>query len=107
MENDRIDPVARLRADLEFETDLPGGRYRFATTWGLFSPREIDAGSRLLLRHVEVAVDADCVDIGCGYGVGWERGSIEHAVGQPVGDDVAGRYLPHAAQCVYGDGQFG
>ncbi|MDX1593354.1 MAG: methyltransferase [Gammaproteobacteria bacterium] len=66
---DRQDPVAHLRRDLVFEADLPGGHYRFATTWGLFSPRAVDDGSRLLLRHVEVAEDADCLDLGCGYGV--------------------------------------
>lgn len=66
---DHDDPVAPLRQDLTFEADLPGGHYRFRTTWGLFSPRAIDDGSRLLLRHVEVAADADCLDLGCGYGV--------------------------------------
>ena len=39
------------------------------TTWGLFSPRAVDEGSRLLLDHVDVAADADCLDLGCGYGV--------------------------------------
>ena len=63
------DPVAHLRRDLEFETELPGGQYRFTTTWGLFSPRAVDDGSRLLLRHIEVPTDADCLDLGCGYGI--------------------------------------
>jgi len=63
------DPVAHLRRDLEFETELPGGHYRFATTWGLFSPRAADGGSKLLLRHVDVLPDADCLDLGCGYGI--------------------------------------
>ncbi len=66
---DRNDPVAHLREDLAFEADLPGGRYRFTTTWGLFSPRAVDDGSKLLLRHIDVADDADCLDLGCGYGV--------------------------------------
>ena len=39
------------------------------TTWGLFSPREVDAGSRLLLDHLELDEDDDCLDLGCGYGV--------------------------------------
>jgi len=39
------------------------------TTWGLFSPRAVDDGSRLLLDHLELAEDADCLDLGCGYGV--------------------------------------
>ena len=65
----RTDPVAHLRRDIEFSAELPGGHYRFATTWGLFSPRAIDDGSKLLLRHLEVAPDADGLDLGCGYGV--------------------------------------
>jgi 16S rRNA G1207 methylase RsmC len=65
----RPDPVAHLRRDLEFTAELPGGDYRFVTTWGLFSPRGIDDGSRLLLRHLEIAPDADALDLGCGYGV--------------------------------------
>jgi 16S rRNA G1207 methylase RsmC len=63
------DPVAHLRRDIDFTAELPGGSYHFTSTWGLFSPREIDAGSRLLLRHVTLAPDADCLDLGCGYGV--------------------------------------
>ena len=39
------------------------------TTWGLFSPRAIDDGSRLLLDHLELDEADDCLDLGCGYGV--------------------------------------
>jgi 16S rRNA (guanine1207-N2)-methyltransferase len=42
---------------------------RFHTTWGLFSPRAIDDGSRLLLDHLELRPGDDCLDLGCGYGV--------------------------------------
>ena len=42
---------------------------RFKTTWGLFSPRTIDDGSRLLLDHLELEPADDCLDLGCGYGV--------------------------------------
>jgi len=60
--------LAALRAPIRFEAELAGRRLRFESTWGLFSPREIDAGTALLLRHVQVASDADCLDLGCGYG---------------------------------------
>jgi 16S rRNA G1207 methylase RsmC len=60
--------VERLRDDIEFKAELLGHELRFRTTWGLFSPREIDEGTRLLLRHVELEADADCLDLGCGYG---------------------------------------
>ncbi|WP_295436248.1 methyltransferase [uncultured Thiodictyon sp.] len=62
------DQVDRLREPIRFEAELAGRTLRFASTWGLFSPREIDAGTRLLLAHLEVAPDADCLDLGCGYG---------------------------------------
>ncbi len=55
----------KIRQDLLIE-------YRgleFYTTWGLFSPRTIDDGSRLLLDHLELEPADDCLDLGCGYGV--------------------------------------
>lgn len=55
----------KIRQDLLIE-------YRgleFFTTWGLFSPRTIDDGSRLLLDHLELEPADDCLDLGCGYGV--------------------------------------
>ena len=58
----------QLRRDIVFETTLGGRRLTLHSTWGLFSPREIDEGTRLLLEHVEVPEDADCLDLGCGYG---------------------------------------
>lgn len=60
--------LAELRRPLCFAAELAGQRLQFESTWGLFSPREIDAGTRLLLAQVEVAADADCLDLGCGYG---------------------------------------
>jgi 16S rRNA (guanine1207-N2)-methyltransferase len=60
--------LAELRAPIRFDAELGGRRLRFESTWGLFSPREIDTGTALLLRHVEVAEDAHCLDLGCGYG---------------------------------------
>ncbi len=60
--------LARLRADIQFEQDLAGQRLRFTTTWGLFSPRAIDEGTRLLADHMHLPADAECLDLGCGYG---------------------------------------
>ena len=62
------DQLAALRAPISFETELRGQRLRFESTWGLFSPREIDEGTRLLLQHVTLKPEADCLDLGCGYG---------------------------------------
>ncbi len=58
----------RLRQDIIFSDTLCGHSLQFHTTWGLFSPKGIDEGSRLLLDHIEVNRDDDTLDLGCGYG---------------------------------------
>ena len=58
----------RLRADISFTAELGGRDLVLHSTWGLFSPREIDEGTRLLLRQVVVDPTDDCLDLGCGYG---------------------------------------
>jgi 16S rRNA (guanine1207-N2)-methyltransferase len=57
-----------LKADLRFADVLAGEALEFVTTWGLFSPRRIDDGTRLLLDFAEVATTDRCLDLGCGYG---------------------------------------
>ena len=69
----RIDPstrnfLDRLRQDIIFTEEIRGEQLTYHTTWGLFSPKGIDEGSRLLLENVEVKQDADTLDLGCGYG---------------------------------------
>ncbi len=69
----KIDPatrayLAKLRQDLVVQATLRGQPFTFKTTWGLFSPKEIDEGSRLLLDHVEVRPADRIFDLGCGYG---------------------------------------
>jgi len=58
----------RLRRDIVFSDTLLGHPLTFHTTWGLFSPKAIDEGSRLLLEHLEVHPDDRAIDLGCGYG---------------------------------------
>jgi len=62
------DALQRLREDLCFDVELRGQRLQLVTTWGLFSPRQVDEGTALLLAQVTLADDADCLDLGCGYG---------------------------------------
>ena len=62
------DQLDRLRADIDFSADLGGRTLHLYSTWGLFSPREIDEGTRLLLEHLEVNPADHCLDRGCGYG---------------------------------------
>lgn len=61
-------PASTARDDIVFDTVLRGQSLKLHTTWGLFSPREIDEGTKLLLDYIDIAEDADCLDLGCGYG---------------------------------------
>lgn len=61
--------INKLKQDIKFDVDLFGCKLFFLTTWGLFSPREIDAGTYLLLKHLKIGNSDKCLDIGCGYGV--------------------------------------
>lgn len=60
--------LAQLRQDIVFQAKLGDRQMTLHSTWGLFSPREIDEGTRLLLAQIEVDPAADCLDLGCGYG---------------------------------------
>ena len=65
MLNDLKSYNQKIRQDLSIEYQA----LRFYTTWGLFSPRAIDEGSRLLLDFLELEKSDNCLDLGCGYGV--------------------------------------
>jgi 16S rRNA G1207 methylase RsmC len=65
---DRSEYLAQVRRDIEFSDTLCGQPLKFRTTWGIFSPKAIDEGTRLLLSHLEVKPTDDCMDLGCGYG---------------------------------------
>ena len=54
--------------EVEFQAALRGKPLSFSTTWGLFSPKAIDAGTNLLIEHVDVQAGDTCLDLGCGYG---------------------------------------
>lgn len=60
--------LEHLRQDLVFTETLRGQSLGFHTTWGLFSPKAVDEGSRLLLNHIELKEDDHSLDLGCGYG---------------------------------------
>lgn len=59
-----------LREDIVIDDVLAGASLRLHSTWGLFSAREVDSGSRLLVEAVADRIDEDHVlfDLGCGYG---------------------------------------
>lgn len=60
--------------DIEFRVSDPVRQdaqvrdFLLHSTWGLFSPKALDEGSRLLLEHVRVSQTDMILDIGCGYG---------------------------------------
>lgn len=60
--------MAHLKQDIVFHTELRGKSLTFHSTWGIFSPREIDAGTALLLRYLTLSEQETVLDIGCGYG---------------------------------------
>jgi 16S rRNA G1207 methylase RsmC len=60
--------IDAYRQDLRISETLCGQPMEFQTSWGLFSPREIDAGSLLLLDHIPLADRSSILDLGCGYG---------------------------------------
>jgi len=62
------DYLDSLRQDITFSETLCGHTLQYRTTWGLFSPKSIDEGSRLLLDLIEINKDDDTLDLGCGYG---------------------------------------
>ena len=71
--------VSKLKQDIRFQERLMGHDLNFQTTWGLFSPRGIDEGTRLLLNYLEVGESDTILDIGCGYGpLGLAMGRVAH-----------------------------
>lgn len=50
------------------QTHLKNHSLTFETTWGIFSPKNIDYGSELLLNTIEVKPTDTILDLGCGYG---------------------------------------
>jgi len=64
---DRKD-IVNLKKDIEIVVNLLDNELTLHTRWGVFSPRSIDEGTLLLMKHVEVGVNDVCLDLGCGYG---------------------------------------
>jgi len=60
--------LEKLKRDILFAETLRGRHLTFHSTWGLFNPRRVDEGSRLLIDHIHVEPTDLSLDIGCGYG---------------------------------------
>lgn len=57
-----------LLKDIVFKEKIHSNILTFHTTWGLFSPKEVDAGTKLLLANLAVNPKDQILDLGCGYG---------------------------------------
>ncbi|MCK5696977.1 MAG: methyltransferase [Gammaproteobacteria bacterium] len=66
--NSYFQNIEQYRKDMLIQAELCSQPMKFATTWGLFSPKSIDDGSKLMLDYIKVNKDDHCLDIGCGYG---------------------------------------
>jgi len=64
---DRKD-IVYLKKDIEIVVNLLDNELTLHTRWGVLSPRTIDEGTLLLMKHIEVGISDICLDLGCGYG---------------------------------------
>jgi len=69
MKTDLNEYNKKIREDLTINTEQNGIPFQFKTTWGLFSPKNIDDGSQMLLNYLDIEPHHDCLDMGSGYGV--------------------------------------
>lgn len=67
-EHMRNQTAEQLKQDIVFTERVYSREFIFHTTWGLFSPKKIDEGTRILLHSVNIQEDDDILDIGSGYG---------------------------------------
>ncbi len=61
-------PTSELRRGL-LKAFLRGRDYKFITASGVFSPKRIDNGTRLLVENMLLKPSDAVFDLGCGYGV--------------------------------------
>lgn len=58
------------KEDVQHEYQHQNTRLKLSAIWGLFSPREVDGGSDLLIKHLRLnpSDKLQVLDLGCGYG---------------------------------------
>jgi len=86
-------------SELVLTPNLRGHDWNFVTTWGLFSPKDIDEGTRLLLGNIIVKPTDTIFDLGCGYGpIGIVLGKNATSVDMVDKDFVAVEYAEKNAK---------
>ena len=61
-------PRAKYK-EYKIDTIIRGIPFTFFTASGMFSPRKIDPGTRLLAENMVLRKNSKVLDVGCGYGV--------------------------------------
>jgi 16S rRNA G1207 methylase RsmC len=64
----RPQPVMAPIEHIEHHDPAAGRSLKFLTRPGLFSPKQIDRGTKLLLAAAEIPPGGTVLDVGCGYG---------------------------------------
>jgi len=59
----------KFDVETSFEAEISGEKLGFTACEGLFSPKELDEGSRLLIQNIELSNGEDVLDLACGYGI--------------------------------------
>ena len=60
--------LSELKKDIIFSEYLKGMKFTFHSTWGLFSPKAVDKGTKLLIEYMNIEEGNTCLDLGSGYG---------------------------------------
>jgi 16S rRNA G1207 methylase RsmC len=60
--------IPKLKKNLVIQANLLDHDLTLNTRWGVFSPRAIDDGTVLLMKHLKINETDRCLDLGCGYG---------------------------------------
>ncbi len=82
--------LIKLKQNLIINTKLLGFNLRLQSTWGIFSPKDIDEGTRLLLNYIDINSTDICLDLGCGYGpIGLSIAKIANSVDMVDKDFIA------------------
>lgn len=72
LRSDLLAMQEKWKKDISFTQDVLGKPMQFSSTYGIFSPEKLDAGSLMLLDYIDFAALGDAansIDLGCGYGV--------------------------------------
>jgi 16S rRNA (guanine1207-N2)-methyltransferase len=78
------------------EAELKGRKYRFRTRAGIFSRKDIDEGTRLLIDSMDMSPRHSVIDVGCGYGpIGIVAAHLA-SVGRVVMVDTNARAIEYA-----------